>query len=390
MDTRSKQTSKQKYAPSKALEVNDDLDIDDEQEYQDEYNDDFEESYLDEYRDQYDGSDNKAKLKAANKPGKDSQPSATSKPPPAYLGQNNLTKLPKGSNVGGVKSIMSEDRATLNSNADKYIQKFAEKHPLKAMEKAVLDARRTLDKMKGAEETVESIEEEEQKMIFVDNQNKKLRKELKKMNDNLNNLLDYIKDLNLKKKKKQDKPIDQVLRTRNEEIKNSDKQMMNLMNEHQRLQKRLEEVSNPNYMIDLRNSIKEAEDKIKELKKDKKALEVEQFRREKKMDKIINHGEPENMKSINDAQKELEVVTDKLNKLKAKKEQLSEFKLKQDSQMDSLRQKLEKVMQKAKDYGIDEDIKREELKIREEQQNADKESLLRKKKVMLQAFESQK
>ena len=155
--------------------------------------------------------------------------------------------------------------------------------------------------------------------------------------------------------------------------------MMNLMNEHQRLQKRLEEVSNPNYMIDLRSSIKEAEDKIKELKKEKKALEVEQFRREKKMDKIITYGEPENMKSINDAQKELEVITDKLNKLRSKKEQLNEFKSKQDSQMESLKDKLEKVMQKAKDFGIDEDIKREELKIREEQQNVDKENLLRKK-----------
>lgn len=66
------------------------------------------------------------------------------------------------------------------------------------MEKAVLDARRTLDRMKGSEETVENLADEEQKMIFVDNQNKKLRKELKRMNENLNKLLDYIKDLNLK------------------------------------------------------------------------------------------------------------------------------------------------------------------------------------------------
>lgn len=162
-------------------------------------------------------------------------------------------------------------------------------------------------------------------------------------------------------------------------MKNSDKQMMNLMNEHQRLQKRLDEVSNPNYLIDLRNSIKEAEDKIKELKRDKKNLEVEQFRREKKMDKIINHGEPENMKSINDAQKELEVVTDKLSRLRAKKDKLAEFKISQDAQMENLKEKLEKVMQKAQECGIDEDVKLEERKIKEEQLNLEKESLLRKK-----------
>jgi len=57
------------------------------------------------------------------------------------------------------------------------------------MEKAVLDARKTLDRFKGSEDKIEQMEEEEQKKIYVDNQNKKLRKELKKMNDNLNKLI---------------------------------------------------------------------------------------------------------------------------------------------------------------------------------------------------------
>lgn len=38
------------------------------------------------------------------------------------------------------------------------------------------------------------------------------------------------------------------------------------------------------------------------------------------MDKIITDGEPENMKRINDAQKELEVVNQKLKKLRDKRE----------------------------------------------------------------------
>lgn len=211
--------------------------------------------------------------------------------------------------------------------------------------------------------------------IFVDNQNKKLRKELKRMNDNLNKLIDYIKDLHLKKKDEKPRPVSGLLRARNEEVKNSDKQMQNLMTEHQRLQKRFEEVSNPNYVMDLRNGIKDAETKIKELKKEKKQLEVEQFRREKKMDKIITYGEPENMKSVNDAQKELEVVTDKLNRLRAKKEQLTEFKASQEAQMASLKERLKKVMAQAEEYGIDEDIKKEEKRMREEKKNPDKENL---------------
>jgi len=57
-------------------------------------------------------------------------------------------------------------------------------------------------------------------------------------------------------------------------------------------------------------------------------------------------------------------------------------------------------MQKAQEYGIDEDIKKEERRMRDTSQNSanpDSQSsttnhanILRKKKVMLQAFESQK
>jgi translation initiation factor 2B subunit (eIF-2B alpha/beta/delta family) len=117
------------------------------------------------------------------------------------------------------------------------------------------------------------------------------------------------------------------MRVRQEEVKNSDKQMKNLMNEYQRLQKRLAEVSDPSYIITLKDQISQADDTIKSLKKEKKNLEVEQFRRERKMDKIITYGEPENVKSINDTAKELEVVSQKMRRLKEKKEQLEEFKL---------------------------------------------------------------
>ena len=74
---------------------------------------------------------------------------------------------------------------------------------------------------------------------------------------------------------------------------------MNLMVEHQRLKARLDEVSNPSYMIELRNSIREADKKIRLLKREKKDLEVQQFRREKKMEKIIDpYGDPDGMKPV--------------------------------------------------------------------------------------------
>ena len=322
---------------NKPIEINNDLDDPD-------YDEDFEES-----------NRNLAKGNLYKNPG-----SVTGKST-GYLGKGNLSKLPnKTGRSGTIKSIMSEDRASYATNAEKVLLQYADKHPLKAMEKSVMEARNTLDKMKSIEQTVETIDDEEQKMNYVDRQNKKLRSELKKMNNNLNKLIDYIKDLHLKSKPKAEdqKPVELILRARNEEVKNSDKQLMNLMNEHQRLQKRLDQVSDPTYMINLRKEIQDAEHKINvTLKKEKKQLEVEQFRREKKMDKIITYGEPENMKSINNAQKELEVVSERLSKLRAKKAKLAEFKQTQDQQMEVLKQRLEKVMKRAQDYGIDDDLK---------------------------------
>jgi hypothetical protein len=67
--------------------------------------------------------------------------------------------------------------------------------------------------------------------------------------------------------------------------------------------------------------------------------------------------------------------------------------------MERLRERLENIMVKAREYGIDDDIKKEERKMREtsgsiltegQSNSAIHANLMRKKKVMLQAFESQK
>lgn len=158
------------------LEINEDLVDDYDDDYEDEYQDDFEDTV---------NSPNKQKV---GQPGNNNVPGGHDGNN-NYLGKANLGKLPKNHNKSGTKSIRSDGGTSLASNADRFIQKYSEKHPFKAMEKAVLDARKTLDRFKGSEDKIEQMEEEEQKKIYVDNQNKKLRKELKKMNDNLNKLI---------------------------------------------------------------------------------------------------------------------------------------------------------------------------------------------------------
>ena len=108
------------------------------------------------------------------------------------------------------------------------------------------------------------------------------------------------------------------------------------------------------------------------------------------MDKIINNGEPDNVKQINDTAKELEVVSQRVRKLREKKEQLEDFKEAQEEQMGVLETRLEKVMAVAQEYGIDDEIKREEQKFKDEKKLAQKETLMRKKKVLMQAHASNK
>ena len=55
-----------------------------------------------------------------------------------------------------------------------------------------------------------------------------------------------------------------------------------------------------------------------------------------------------------------------------------------------LETRLEKVMAVAQEYGIDDEIKREEQKFKDEKKLAQKETLMRKKKVLMQAHASNK
>ena len=75
----------------------------------------------------------------------------------------------------------------------------------------------------------------------------------------------------------------------------------------------------------MRVLITEAGREITRLKKEKKDLEVDQFRREKKLEKIIHSGgEPEGAKQLLDAQKESEVLAEKIRKQLEKQARVSE------------------------------------------------------------------
>ena len=53
------------------------------------------------------------------------------------------------------------------------------------------------------------------------------------------------------------------IKAADQEIINTDKAVSNLLKEHSKLKRRLEEVQNPEFLIDLKKALKETDDEIK-------------------------------------------------------------------------------------------------------------------------------
>lgn len=107
------------------------------------------------------------------------------------------------------------------------------------------------------------------------------------MSENVNMLIDKMNQESLKKKKVPggpggagasetgERPGSQRIRAREKEIENTDKAIQNLIREHQRVKKRLEEVQSPDFLLNLKKSIKNSEKEIKDYEKLLQQLHVE-------------------------------------------------------------------------------------------------------------------
>ncbi len=95
-----------------------------------------------------------------------------------------------------------------------------------------------------------------------------------------------------------------------QEIRNAEKQLQVAEVEYERLSARLDQVGEPQYVLDLKERIVALNHRIKKMAKNKKTLEVEQIHREKRIGKVIDVGEPEQLQEINQLRTE-SVVIDK-------------------------------------------------------------------------------
>lgn len=149
--------------------------------------------------------------------------------------------------------------------------------------------------MRDTPKLIETLGENAKKKKYLKAENKQLRDQLKKMSENVNLLIDKMNQESLKKKKMPDgnnnadpdRPGSQKIRTRQKEIENTDKAIQNLIKEHQRVKKRLEEVQSPEFLLNLKRNIRQAEKEVKDYEKMLLQLHHEQVKREKRMDRLI-------------------------------------------------------------------------------------------------------
>ena len=74
------------------------------------------------------------------------------------------------------------------------------------------------------------------------------------------------------------------------------KMSKNLQHEFDALQSRLQVVQDPQYPMSLKRKLAELTNRIKTLSKEQKTLIIDRAKRERRLDKIIQQGQPEGMK----------------------------------------------------------------------------------------------
>lgn len=206
------------------------------------------------------------------------------------------------------------------------------------------------------------------------------------MSENVNLLIEKMNQESLRKKRGEDRPGSQRIRAREKEIQNTDKAIQNLIREHARLRKRLEEVQSPDFLLNLKKNIRQTEKEIKDFEVQLKTLHVEQIRREKRLDKIIEKNEPESMKQINDQTSRLAYLTEKTAELRDNYEKSEKLKDQQLEHLEELNKRLQKLGQIAEHYGI-EVGKHEENSKQAELLSKDLTQLEKQKRILKQAID---
>lgn len=175
----------------------------------------------------------------------------------------------------------------------------------------------------------------EKKKKYLKAENKLLRENLKRMSDNVNLLISKINVEHQKIKKIKnltegapDSPtaaklppqlVSRIQITSQSDLNanaNTEKLIQNLTREQTKLRRRMEVISAPDFLANLKRDLRTTEEEIKQQEKLKRQLKLDQLRRERKLDNILIENEPEAMQQqVHDTMERLAYLKEKIEKL---------------------------------------------------------------------------
>lgn len=118
-------------------------------------------------------------------------------------------------------------------------------------------------------------------------------------------------------------------------------------------------IQQPNFLVNLKRDIKTTQDEIKQQEKLKRQLKVDQLRREKKLDNLIDQGEPDVLKQVQDTTQRLAYLTEKLAKLQDENVKAEQLRSQQVEQLNELKGRMAKLNTVAEHYGVSVDKSKE-------------------------------
>lgn len=227
------------------------------------------------------------------------------------------------------------------------------------IEKELLEQKEKYDKLFGEYDAQFDMLSAERKNAKLKSENVLVREELKRLNKLINQLVEShkqstINTYNVVGLQRRGKTTAGVRRDLDQkEIDNAHKQLMNSENEYAKLAERIDQLSNPTYMTELKERIIAYNEKIKKMGKTKKKMEVAQIHREKAINKVIETGEPELLQQINGIKSESSICGKKLAEVDTSVEKRAEALTSSNQKLAELTGLLKAAEDEAAKLGID-------------------------------------
>jgi hypothetical protein len=194
-----------------------------------------------------------------------------------------------------------------------YLDKYTKNNPVRDLEISLKSIKDNIKSLQEELAASKSISNEHKRQRTLQRINKDLRTELKKLSENSTTLCDELQKKHYKKKKSPKRVDGEMeLKIKDREIENADKQMANLLNEYNTVKKRIEQVGDYNYAVDLKAKVQENEKKIKENEKMIKEMEQDQKRRDIQMNRLVKDEKTEKMRRVDYKHSKLTYLQEKI------------------------------------------------------------------------------